>query len=132
MKKVLNRSFKAMVLVGTVLASWSLYAQQFDNVNIKQMWSGAYNDGARAAVRVFTTGGTFSSGNGVGVQCTRTDAFIIRTGTLGVDQPANINFELQFSMLLAAQHADESISVWVSGCSQDGNYPVATRITTFE
>ena len=39
-------------------------------------------------------------------------------------------FEQQFSQLLAAQFADKTVDVFISGCTSDGVFTRALRVTT--
>ena len=122
-KKVLSISLLFASLYGGLVN-----AQEFTDININQLWAGGYTDGNVATTRVITTGGTFVGLNTVG-QCDRTDAFVIVAGVLDTSAQTKY-FEQQYSMLLAAQFAEKPVTVFISGCTSDGRWPRALRVTT--
>jgi len=108
-----------------LLFSGNAWSQAVDGIVVNEIWAGGYSDGGEAVVRIYTNSGTFST-------CTRSDGFVIYSGALSSTSvvPQNLYFEQQYSMLLAAQHAGDTVSVFVSGCTADGKWPKANRITS--
>ena len=128
----INKAKGAFIALSSLIAfgSANVSAQQVTDIEIRQIWTGGYSDGSSAAVRIFTAANTFSG-------CNRTDAFVITSGNTSPDSNGavrlqNIYFEQQFSQLLAAQHAGDSVTVFISGCTSDGNWPRAIRVTSGE
>ena len=112
-----------------LMTNFNLSAQAFNDIEVKQIWVGAYNSGAEAAVRVFTSAGTFVNTN---IACDRSDAFVIVSGVLnsaGGVIPGNIYFDQQYSMLLAAKYSGDTVDAWISGCTEDGKFPRAARLS---
>ena len=128
-----NSKVKASCLVLSLLLVWcsTSSAQQFVNVPVAQLWAGGYTDNGIGTARVLTEqNNRFTNLTEVG-QCERTDAFVIVAGVLPTSNQT-MYFEQQYAQLLASQHANKNVSVFISGCTSDGRWPRALRVTTFD
>lgn len=118
--------FKSLLLL-VVACGFSATAlgQAVNNVEINQIWVGAYSPGGEATVRIFTDSGTFTT-------CDRSDAFVITSGPLSsaATSVQKVYFDQQYSLLLASLQAGKSVSLWTSGCTVDGKFTVATRVSS--
>lgn len=125
-----NLKSKISLLSIVLLLSFSSTtgAQQFNDVSVDQIWAGGRTDGTFGGLtRVVTSASTFTNLNNT---CERTNEFVIYAGN-NPDGLQRQYWEQQFSLLLAAQQSNSNVTVFISGCTEDGVWPRAVRVTTF-
>ena len=123
---------RAPFVVSIIVSFFSATASAggpIDNLQVVEILAAGYTDGTdRPITRIRLASAHDNPDN-----CNNATYIVIRGSLAGeADTVQTTYYEQQFTVALAALAGGKTLSAWVSGCTSDNKFPLATRLSILQ